>query len=142
MWAIFGHSLISFSCKAQQKPVPKLDLYLGKPYANNYGQWTWFLKNKDSIKLVFVCWNWIGKCMCFGSIEFLVSTYSAFSDLDTQGEHSRATKDLAWGSHAKRKWPLNKVSQLACWKRERCDKNEKCPQSLKKSVRTENNSFQ
>lgn len=52
--------------------------------------------------------------MCFGSIEFLVSTYSAFGDLNTQGEHSRAMKDLALGSHAKRKWLLNKVSQLAC----------------------------
>lgn len=56
----------------------------------------------------------MGKCMCFGLIELLVSTYSAFSDLGMLGEHSRATKDLALGSYTKRKWLLNKVSQLAC----------------------------
>jgi len=37
---------------------------------------------------------------------------SAFSELNTEGKHSRAAEEPALSRNTKRKWLLNKVSQL------------------------------
>lgn len=46
------------------------------------------------------------------SVWSLAGDSSAFSDLDAEGEHSRAVEKPALSSNTKRKWLLNKVSQL------------------------------
>ncbi len=88
-------------------------------WANKYGQWGQKKKKKKTAQnSVLIVWTkWKEHLVLLYSVWSLAGDSSAFSDLDTEGEHSRAAEEPALSSNTKRKWLLNKVSQLRSWKR-------------------------
>ncbi len=87
-------------------------------WANKYGQRGNFFKKKTAQNSVLIVWTkWGEHLVLLYSVWSLAGDSSAFSDLDMEGEHSRAAEEPALSSNTKRKWLLNKVSQLRSWKR-------------------------